>query len=188
MPACQQRIPAFLLPTVILLFMASASAAPTAQRHVYEMEQVRLHLLARTPRQVQAFYEARGFPPPALAEMAKTCFITVSIHNRGRSVLWHDLNGWTFRSGERKLQRYTRDYWQERWKKLNIRAGLRATFRWTLLPETLDFQPDEREGGNIILPRGTRPIQIEAVFHTGPAGGGKTLRVKTGDITCATDA
>ena len=171
-----------VLPTTV-----PGAPATAAKRLEYQDARLRLRFMPRSPQQIRAFYEARGFPPAALAELAATCFITVGIRNRSRQVLWHDLKDWRFTRKGKPLARLLRSHWQRRWEELGIRAGLRATFRWTLLPETLDFQPDEGEGGNIILPRGDGPIRIEAVFHTGPHGTGETLRIETGDIPCAVD-
>lgn len=53
----------------------------------------------------------------------------------------------------------------------NEHPARQPTFRWTLLPENLDFQPDEREGGNIMLPRTRDPL----------------LRLKFDNLYCAED-
>jgi len=62
-----------------------------------------------------------------------------------------------------------------------------STFRWTLLPEILDFQPEEREGGNIILPRSDQPMQIHASFPTRADKSGDPLTVIFNNIKCAKD-
>ena len=139
----------------------------------------------RTPDQMTAFYSARGFPGPMVELLAQQCFITVRIHNTGSDVVWLELANWRFSSAGQPLTRFHRDEWTARWQEMNIPLASQSTFHWTLLPETLDFQPDEREGGNIILPRTRDPLSVQADFATGTDKRGPVLRLKFDNLYCA---
>jgi hypothetical protein len=62
-----------------------------------------------------------------------------------------------------------------------------STFRWTLLPAKLDFQADEREGGNITLSRTDKPFSLHATFATGKDKQGPRIDVQMKDLRCAED-
>ena len=62
-----------------------------------------------------------------------------------------------------------------------------STFRWTLLPETLDYLPDEEEGGNVILPRVSGPITLNATFATADKQLGPVFSIKFDKLYCAQD-
>jgi hypothetical protein len=62
-----------------------------------------------------------------------------------------------------------------------------STFRWTLIPETLDYLPDEEEGGNIILPRVEGPITVKASFATGDDRQGPVVTIEYDKLYCATN-
>lgn len=141
----------------------------------------------RTPDQMRAFYTARGFPRPMVELLAQQCFITVRIHNTGSDVLWLQLANWRFSAGGQPVTRFHRDDWKPRWEEMNIPLASQSTFRWTLLPENLDFQPDEREGGNIILPRTRAPISLQAEFVTGSDKRGRVVRLQFDNLHCAED-
>jgi hypothetical protein len=66
---------------------------------------------------------------------------------------------------------------------MNIPLARQSTFRLTLLPETLDFQPDEQEGGNIILPPTRAPILLQADFVTGSDKRGHVVQLQAVDCT-----
>ena len=141
----------------------------------------------RTPDQMSAFYTARGFPRPMVELLAQQCFITVRIHNTGTEVVWLELANWRFSAGGQAISRFHRNYWDARWEEMNIPLASRSTFRWTLLPERLDFQPDEQEGGNIILPRTRDPLSVHAEFATGSDKRGPVVRLQFDNLYCAED-
>jgi hypothetical protein len=60
-----------------------------------------------------------------------------------------------------------------------------STFRWTLLPESLDFRPDEAEGGNIVLPPPSGPFTIEAPFEVSVDGDVQRRLVTFEGVRCA---
>ena len=148
---------------------------------------VRVRLLPRSPEQIAAFYEARGFPKPAIAALKKQCFITVGIRNKSKSIVWLDMSTWRFESSNGPVTRLDRNYWKSYWKSLPLEQRFQSTFRWTLIPESLDFRPDEAEGGNIILPRTGKPVAIRAQFLTGADKTGPVIDIKIDDVHCAED-
>ncbi len=150
-------------------------------------EPVSVEFRPRTPEQMSAFYEARGFPRPMIELLAKQCFITVRIRNSGDRIIWLDLARWRFSSAGEPLQRYHRNYWKPLWTRMQVPLAKQSTFRWTLLPEQLDYQPDETEGGNIILPRVNTPITLEATFATGPDKSGTPIHYRNDKLKCAYD-
>ena len=143
--------------------------------------------MPRPPQQIAAFYEARGFSKSMIEELKQQCFITVWIHNKSSDVIWLELPKWRFRHADDAIKRRDRQYWKAIWSKMQIPLAHQSTFRWTLLPERLDFQPDEREGGNIILPRDDRPIQIQATFPTHKDKSGTPITVIFDYVHCAKD-
>lgn len=141
--------------------------------------------MPRPPQQIAAFYEARGFSKPMIEKLKQQCFITVWVHNKSSHVIWLELPQWRFSNTNGVVERRDRHYWKAVWNKMQIPLAHQSTFRWTLLPETLDFQPDEREGGNIILPRDYRPIHIQATFPTQTDKFGTPITVSFNNIQCA---
>lgn len=151
----------------------------------YEDERLRLRLAPRTPEQIAAFYEARGFPRAMLDRLAQTCFITVGIKNKSHDILWLDLDNWQFSLNGQPVQRIHRNEWKARWQAMHIPLASQSTFRWTLLPEQLDFRPNEREGGNVTLVSTTGKLQLDAKFDLGADRKAGTLHVTLTGIECA---
>ncbi len=148
---------------------------------------VKLEFKPRTPEQMSAFYEARGFPDAMIKPLHEQCFITVRVTNTGDDVVWLDLGKWVFTANGKRIRRYHRNDWLEKWQQMGMPAAHRSTFRWTLLPETLDYQPGESEGGNIILPRVEGSIHLHTVFATGRDKKGPPLQLDFDNLTCAED-
>jgi len=141
--------------------------------------------MPRTPDQMASFYEARGFPAPMITALKQECFFTVRIHNRRTDVAWLELANWSFSHDGKPIARLHRDAWQQRWQEMNMPMASRSTFRWTLLPETLDYLPDEEEGGNIILPRVDGNFHLHAIFKTGENKLGPQIRIDFPAFSCA---
>jgi hypothetical protein len=141
----------------ITLICGSNAATPPQ----YDSPELAVGLMPRTPLQIAAFYEARGFNKSMIEKLKQQCFITVWIHNKSSQVIWLDL--------------------------AQLPLAHQSTFRWTLLPEILDFQPDEREGGNIVLPRDDKTIDIQATFPTGVDKSGMPITIRFNKIQCAKD-
>ena len=143
-------------------------------------------LMPRTPEQMAAFYEARGFPPAAIARIRATCFVTVHIENRGQQVLWMEPDSWKFSSRGQPLQRLDSSYWKLQWDAVGLPQANRSTFGWTQLPAARDLQPHEQVGGNIVLPGTTGSFALEAVFQTGQERRDTPLSVRFENVNCPT--
>lgn len=170
---------ALLLSTVLPVLALPASAADGAA--------IELQFKPRTPNQMSAFYEARGFPDEMIKPLHEQCFITVRVTNTGQQVAWLDLANWKFSANGKPLQRYHRNFWLEKWQRMDMPAAHRSTFRWTLIPELLDYQPGESEGGNIILPRVKGPIRLHAEFATGQDRNGPPVKLDYDNLECTED-
>ncbi|MFP4610246.1 MAG: hypothetical protein ACLFQT_04420, partial [Thiohalophilus sp.] len=151
----------------------------------YESGQLAITLTPRTPQQIAAFYVGRGFARAMIDILREQCFITVFIRNKSPDILWLDLDHWRFSNADGPLLRRDREHWKARWQKMDIPLAHQSTFRWTLLPEQLDFLPGEREGGNLILPRDDQPITLTARFDSGAQREGEPIDIKLENIRCA---
>ena len=160
-----------------------AAIGPTA----ISTEQIEIQFAPRTPNQLISFYEARGFPSEMIDILSRQCFITVRIHNKSKDKIWHDLANWQFSHNGKPLKREHRNYWLDKWQSMNMPQASISTFRWTLIPETLDYLPDEEEGGNIILPRVKGPITVRTSFATGDDKKGPVLNIEYDKLYCAED-
>lgn len=163
-------------------------ADSAADPGVFNSPQLRITLTPRSAEQMAGFYEARGFSRDMIEVLHNTCYITVGIENKSTDILWLDLAQWRFTDSEGAITRLDRDYWHALWTKQDIPLAHQSTFRWTLLPEQLDFRPAEREGGNITLPRHKRPMRITAQFAGGADRSGKAIEVHFDNVLCAEDA
>lgn len=171
------------------LFLSLISGIACAADHLsVTSDQLSVRLTPRTPQQMAAFYEARGFGREMIDLLNQQCFITVSIANKNTDVIWLDLTQWRFENADTVVIREDRNYWRERWSSLQIPMAHQSTFRWTLLPEHLDFRPGEYEGGNIILPRLGKPMTIRARFDTGEQRDGIPIQISFNNVACAQDS
>ena len=169
----------------ILVVIANMQVVQPVMVQTPELE---IELTPRTPNQMGSFYEARGFPKSMLNILRKQCYITVGITNNSNRKIWLDLSNWQFSSAGKTIKREHRNYWKQRWVDMNIPLNKQSTFRWTLIPETLDYLPGEHEGGNIVLPFTKDPITLKAIFHTGENKQGKKITITTDKLFCAEDA
>ena len=154
---------------------------------IVKTPELEIDFTPRTPNQISSFYEARGFPKEMLDVLRKQCFITVGIQNNSDATIWMNLSNWEITADGKPLKREHRDYWKQRWQDMDMPMSKQSTFRWTLLPETLDYLPNEREGGNIILPFTDKPVSIKATFAYGADMTGKTITINTDKLFCAED-
>jgi hypothetical protein len=171
----------------LLTILAAAAGVAASQPIAISTEQIEIQLAPRTPDQLMSFYEARGFPSEMIEILSRQCFITVRIHNRSKDKIWHDLANWQFSHNGKPLKREHRNYWLDKWHAMNMPQASISTFRWTLIPETLDYLPDEEEGGNIVLPRVKGPISVKASFVTGDDKRGPVLNIEYDELYCAED-
>ncbi|MEZ5542698.1 MAG: hypothetical protein R3F42_11710 [Pseudomonadota bacterium] len=178
--------PHVTLALLLLLPPALTQAAePRALRGPYvETDALQVVLIPRTPEQMAAFYEARGFPPAAIERIRRTCFVTVHIENRSRDIIWLDLDQWTFTSAGQPLHRLAGTDWNAQWDEIDLRQASRSTFGWTQLPALRDLQPDESVGGNLVFPGDTGTLTVAARFPVGAGRQGKALAVGFGGIQC----
>jgi hypothetical protein len=153
-----------------------------------EVAQLTLWATARTPDQMAAFYEGRGFPAPMIDILKKSCFITAAVRNKTNDILWLDLADWRFDGPAGPLIRVPRGEWLARWTAMGMPASAQSTFRWTLLPELIALQPDESQGGNITLPRIPGTFSLTARFATGQDRQGPPVVVHLENLQCADDA
>ena len=153
-------------------------------RYELSHKDCRIRVIPQKAQQMAAFYEARGFPADAINVLNKTCFFTMGIHNKSKEILWLDLKHWAFKNNNKSVQRLDKAYWRQHWQKLGLSKPLQATFRWTQIPESLDFYPDEHEGGNIILPRLDTTYSVTARLFSKPDRSGKTYDIKLSQLEC----
>ena len=169
----------------LLTILAAATGVAATQLPGVSTEQIEIQFAPRTPNQLMSFYEARGFPAEMIDILSQQCFITVRIHNKSKEKIWHDLANWQFSHNGKPLAREPRNYWLDKWQTMNMPQASISTFRWTLIPEALDYLPDEEEGGNIILPRVKGPISVKARFATGDDKQGAALTIEYDELYCA---
>jgi len=181
----------FLLTALCLSPVTVASSEPlllkATKRGGYGLvhKDFRIGLRPRTHQQIAAFYEARGLPKTAIKELEKVCFFTLGMHNTSKDVLWLDLNNWQFFSNGEPVKRLDKAYWKATLQQMGVSRPLQATFRWTQMPTTLDFRDDEREGGNIILPRDKSPYTVTATLIAQADKSGKQYHLRVDNMACA---
>lgn len=168
----------------LFAILAAAGAAATQPLGVSN-EHIEIQFAPRTPNQMMSFYEARGFPAEMIDILSRQCFITVRIHNKSKEKIWHDLTNWQFHHNGKPLKREHRNFWLDKWHAMEMPLASISTFRWTLIPEALDYLPNEEEGGNIILPRVDGPITVKASFETGNDKQGKKITIEYDELYCA---
>jgi hypothetical protein len=171
----------YLLTIVTTLFCLQITAC-FADNPPLEIE-----LIPRSSEQMSAFYEARDFPKSMIDLLENTCYMTVRIKNTSQDVIWLDLSQWQFTTDKSPLHRFHRNEWLKRWQAIDALLRFQSTFRWTLLPEILDYQPGEEEGGNIILNRTDEAITLNATFPRGQDKQGKPYSLTLNDLRCAED-
>jgi len=168
----------------ILFCMAPLLLNATQQ---YNDSNLTVRIKARTPHQMAAFYEARGFPQAMIKKLNSVCFFTIIVKNTSNNILWHDLSQWRFSTTGKIIERYDRTYWKTQWQNMKIPMASQSTFRWTLMPERLDFRPEETEGGNITLPRKATPYTIHAAFKLESENPETLINVTLPNVRCAED-
>jgi hypothetical protein len=167
----------------LLALQAGGAVAAQAREKIVRQDGVELHAELRTAEQMRAFYEARGFPPAALAAVSQACFITVGIRNHRRDILWLEPARWVLQAGGTQVQRRTEADWVAIWDQAGLEPGHRATFRWTQLPEQRDLHPGEPVGGNLTLNRVPGRVTILARFATGRDRNGE-IALPVGPFVC----
>lgn len=177
----------FAAVSLTLLLSANHLAHAASATHEFDDGQLWLRLTARAPQQIAAFYIGRKFPTNMVDVARNQCFLTVVIRNHSDKIIWLDLARWRFIDRDADISRLDRAWWQQQWRRLKAPMASQSTFRWTLLPASLDFHPGETEGGNLTLPRTGRRFSIEALFPTDANRSGKPIRVRFDGLRCAED-
>jgi len=138
-----------------------------------------------TPMQMAAFYEARGFPVAALGELQKACFMTVSVINLRKDIVWLEPTRWQIhdRVG-RPVQRLNKAYWDQKWQQHRVSAAARTAFRWTQLPESRDLHPEEPVGGNIAFVPRKGPFSLLAKFSLGADKTEGEIKIRLSGLGC----
>jgi len=170
------------IPTLVVV-----AGMQAVQPIMIETPEMLVEITPRTSNQMSSFYEARGFPKPMLDILKKQCFITIGITNKSKDTIWMNLSNWKFTSKGQVIHREHRDRWKQRWQEMNMPLNKQSTFRWTLIPESLDYLPGEREGGNVLLPFTEGYFNFKAEFETGKNKQGKALTISTDKLFCAED-
>lgn len=169
------------------IFLITAVTLPV-QPIVMQTPELEVDLRPRTPNQMSSFYESRDFPKVMIDTLRAQCFISVRIQNNSNKKIWLEQDNWKFSVNGKTLTRETRDYWKTHWQQLDMPLSKQSTFRWTLLPESLDYLPGEHEGGNIVLPFVKGAISLTATFATGEDKQGEKITLTTDMLFCAEDA
>ena len=169
-----------ILACTLLIFAGNTNAVEGKT-----VDGVYLKATVRTPVQMAAFYEARGFPPEATSLLSKFCFVTVIIRNRSDQVVWLEPSRWTIETHDNQIfSPLTPEDWSQQWDTVGLAAAQRATFQWTQLPKIRDLQPHEPVGGNLTLRRFPGKFKLKMVFATGEKREGKPVRAEIPGLTC----
>ncbi len=168
--------------------IAVVTSLQAVQPVIVQTPELEIEMTPRSPNQMGSFYEARGFPDEMLDVIRQQCYVSIRIRNKSQQIIWLDLSQWQFSAEGKPLKREHRDYWKQRWQAMNIPLSKQSTFRWTLIPEALDYLPGEKEGGNILLPFTRGKISVKASFATGENKQGKSITITTDKLFCAEDA
>ncbi len=172
-------------PLLVALWIAALWAPAAAAQPAYSGQGIEMRVEPRTPEQISAFYEARGFPRAAVEALSKACFITVGIQNRREDIVWLEPARWEFfDAAGQSIERPPRAYWEERFVKLGVPPANRATFGWTQLPEVRDLRPGEPVGGNITLVPVRGTFTLVARFVTGSDRRGPEIVLRFDKLTC----
>lgn len=177
----------FLALCLVLLTMPVTAATWNPDRKI-DLPELTLQLMSRSSEQMQAFYEARGFPVGMLKEIEAVCFFTIGVNNNTSDTLWMDLSRWQAHDQHGKpLVIRNRSQWRQRWKQLGLPLSNISTFSWTVMPDARDLYPQERIGSNVTIERTARsmgPITLTARFPRGKDRQGGEVAVKLEKLKC----
>jgi len=149
------------------------------------VDQVYLRANVRTPDQMAAFYEARGFPVKALEILRSYCFVTIIVRNQSNRVVWLEPLSWEISMANgNKARPMSRDDWERVWDSIALPAAQRSTFKWTQLPKSRDLRPHEPVGGNLAFRRFEGKFSLKMKFETGPERKGTPIRAEIGGLSC----
>ena len=95
-------------------------AAEKKNRYKIENKFIKFGLYPRTPEQMAAFYEGRGFPKVAIDATTKHCFITVGMRNISKTKIWLDQSRWKIYNKQGGVNRTSREQWKQKWTQLEV--------------------------------------------------------------------
>lgn len=172
---------------VVIYGMLVMQAGNAVAANGKTVDGVYLKATVRTPVQMAAFYEARGFPVKATALLAKYCFVTVIVRNRSNRVVWLEPAHWVVQAENGPVAApLTPEEWSKQWDVAGLPPAQRSTFQWTQLPRSRDLQPHEPVGGNIAFRRFSGKFSLKMEFATGPEREGKPIRAEFTGLDCGT--
>jgi hypothetical protein len=181
---------AFQLACLLVAIPVVAQVADTGlvdekTRYRVEIEDFEMRVIPRTPDQMSAFYEGRGFGKEMLMAIRAACLMTVIIRNRSSRIVWLEPGRWrlTTVTGQ-SVRRLTREHWRATWEGIKAPLAHRSTFGWTQLPTVRDLRPAEPVGGNLALVPVSGPFTLEARFATGENKKGPEWVLKIPDLSC----
>ena len=148
---------------------------------------IEIKFVGRTQDQMASFYEARGFPDEMLKVIGQHCLITTGIRNISDDVVWLEMKNWQFSVNGKPVPIKSRKEWRAFWTEMGIPKNYQTTFHWTQIPDSLDYLPGEKEGGNISFPRTKLPISLKASFATGKDKKGPVYHFEKHNLKCAYD-
>lgn len=167
---------------VLALLVASAHADDDF-KHVGQG--ISMHVSVRTVDQMTSFYFGRGFAPATVAEIAQACFITVGLRHQRKAPIWLEPASWQIVAANgRPVRRFDRQYWDARFAAAGAPAASRATFGWTLLPESRDLRADEPVGGNLTIEPPEGRFTLVMRFATGADKRGPDIVIRAPDLVC----
>jgi hypothetical protein len=183
--AMNRTVVGFFACLVLSQFVTGVAQAAWNPEVVINRPELVFQMTSRTTEQMQAFYEARGFPANVLKEIGAVCYFTIGVDNKTNNTLWLDLAYWQVldQHGDPVAHR-SRAQWQQRWKQLGLPLANRNTFGWTVMPEARDLYPHEHIGSNLTLLRTRGPMTLIARFPTGKDKQGKVITVKLEKLQC----
>ena len=149
---------------------------------------ISLRLVQRQPDQTRAFFMARGFSREAVEHIAQRCVFQTVFKNVSAGALTatieYDLREWTVRSADGDARLLTREYWAERWTKLDIAKPARIAFEWALFPTRQIYHPGDYNWGMSVvdLPPGSS-FDVAVTWRQD----GKPHSARIAGVRCAPD-
>jgi hypothetical protein len=170
---------------VMVLSVACAVRAAVPPPAVINSQGLEIRVRPHAPSQMAAFYEARGFPSGAIPELEKACFMTVSVANKRKDIVWLEPATWTMKDASGgTVPLFTLERWIRLWHRHQVSAAAQTAFRWTQLPRERDLRPEEPVGGNISFAPTAGPYRLTARFRLGPNKTGGPLMLTIPGLRC----
>ncbi|GMQ91485.1 MAG: hypothetical protein BMS9Abin11_0794 [Gammaproteobacteria bacterium] len=153
-----------------------------------EQQGLRIFVMPRRPGHMTAFYEGRGLPQNAIRHLKDVCYFTIGMRQQKKRIVWMEPGRWQFKDQHgRQIKRFSREHWDELWRKLKVPDGPRVTFGWAQLPNARDLRYQEPVGGMVMLVPTTGPISLLMDFRTNADKKGPAIRVWLHGLRCMSD-